>query len=270
MVRKRITELMPFLLPLRVWQRNLFYQISLRLDKNKYAKKIGRLLDYEVCFEKTLMINENSGYDIKYQKNKVDNLKIISQPMNHILIHPGETFSFCYLSYKAKGKYKEGLVLENNKIVPKKGGGICHLSNLLYYMFLQSPLDIVERHGHRVKSLPNPDKDALEGIDATINSGWLDLKVKNNTPDIYQIVINFTDEFMEGQILSNKESLVSYQIINDNFKYIKKNDKIYESVEVIKITFDKNKKEIARTKLYDEVVEVTYKLPKNVKIEKEN
>ena len=86
MARKRITELMPFLLPLRVWQRNLFYQIGLRLDKNKYAKKIGRLLDYEVCFEKTLMINENSGYDIKYQKNKVDNLKIISQPMNHILI----------------------------------------------------------------------------------------------------------------------------------------------------------------------------------------
>lgn len=42
--------------------------------------------------------------------------------MNHILIYPGETFSFCYLIKNAKkyGKYKDGLILIDGKIVAKK------------------------------------------------------------------------------------------------------------------------------------------------------
>ena len=69
MARKRLTQLFQFLLPLRVWQRNLFYQIGMRFDGNKYSKNIGENLKYEICKSKTLMINENSGHDIIYQKN---------------------------------------------------------------------------------------------------------------------------------------------------------------------------------------------------------
>ena len=87
MRRKRLTEIMPFLIPLRIWQRNLFYHIGMKFDKNKYSKEFSEeLLPYEVCKSDTLMINEESGHDIIYQKNKVHNLKIISKTMNKILI----------------------------------------------------------------------------------------------------------------------------------------------------------------------------------------
>lgn len=270
MKRKRLTQIFPLLIPIRIWQRNLFYQIGLYLDKNKYAKTVGDFLPYEIAKEKTFMINEESGYDIIYQKNKVDNLKITSMTMNKILIYPNETFSFCYLSKNSKkyGKYKEGLVLIDGHIVPRIGGGICHLSNLLYYTFLHTPLTIVERHGHKIKSFPNPDKNSLDGVDATISSGWLDLKVRNDTNNIYQIVIDFDDNYMYAKILSDNNLNKKISIINDNFKYIKKNNKIYESVEVIKIIKDKkSNKEIKRQKLYDEVIEVGYELPKDVKVE---
>lgn len=274
MARKRLTQIMPFLTPLRLWQRNLFYHIGMEFDKNIYSKNFSKeLLPYEVCSSQTLMINEESGHDIIYQKNKVHNLKIISKTMNKILIYPHETFSFCYLSKNSKkyGKYKKGLVLVDNKIVPRVGGGICHLSNLLYYVFLISPLTIVERHGHKIKSFPNPDKDSLEGIDATISSGWLDLKVRNDSENIYQIVIDFDDEYMYAKILSDKETNLSSIIINDNFKYIKKNEKIFESVSVIKETSDKNTgKKLEKKKLYDEIVEVNYELPEDVNIEEMN
>ena len=247
MARKRLTQLFPFLLPLRVWQRNLFYQIGMRFDGNKYSKNIGENLKYEICKSKTLMINENSGHDIIYQKNKVENLKIANQTMNH---------------------YKDGLILVDGKIVAKKGGGICHLSNLLYYLFLMSPLTVVERHGHKIKSFPNPDKSSLEGIDATISSGWLDLKVKNETNNIYQIDISFDENYMYGKILSDKESTIDYKIVNGNLNYIKENNKIYECVEVIRIEIDKKtKKEIKKEKLYDEKVLIKYELPSDVKVE---
>lgn len=198
------------------------------------------------------------------------NLKIANQTMNHILIYPNETFSFYYLVRNSRkyGSYKDGLILVDGKIVAKKGGGICHLSNLLYYLFLMSPLTVVERHGHKIKSFPNPDKSSLEGIDATISSGWLDLKVKNETNNIYQIDISFDENYMYGKILSDKESTIDYKIVNGNLNYIKENNKIYECVEVIRIEIDKKtKKEIKKEKLYDEKVLIKYELPSDVKVE---
>lgn len=270
-MRKRLTQIMPFLIPIRSWQKKFFYFLKMKFDKNLYSKYFDdELLPYEVSSVKSVLINENSGYDIKFQINKIDNLKITSKTMNKLLILPGETFSFCNLSrkYKKYGKYKEGLVLIDNKIVPKIGGGICGLSNLLYYAFLLTPLSIIERHGHNVKSLPNAKSSDLEGIDATISSGWKDLKVKNNTANTYQILIEFDEEYMYIKILSNSKQKEKTNIINENFKYIKKNEKIYESVDVVKEIRDIKSNELKeKIKLYNEMIEVTYKLPENVKIE---
>lgn len=266
MKRKRITQLFPFLLPIRRWQRNLFYNIQMFFDKNTYSKKIGERLPYTVCHTKTFMMNENSGHDMIYQKNKVHNLKIASQTMNHILIYPNETFSFCYLIKNSNkyGKYKDGLVLVNGKIVAQKSGGLCHLSNLLYYLFLMSPLLIIERHGHQAKSFPNPDPESLEGIDATINSGWLDLKVKNETSNIYQIEISFDEEYMYGSILSNEKSLVEYKITNENIKYIKENEKIFEYVSIVRTEIDKKTKQaIKKEELYQEKIQILYDISKD-------
>lgn len=273
MKRKRLTQIFPFLLPIRVWQRKLFYNIGMKFDKNTYSNKFGDLLKYEICNTKTSMINKNSGQDIIYQKNKVDNLKIASKTMNHILIYPGETFSFCYLIKNAKkyGKYKDGLILIDGKIVAKKGGGLCHLSNMLHYLFLMSPLTVIERHGHKMKSFPDPDKTAKQGIDSTISSGWLDLKVKNETNNIYQIDIYFDEEYMYGKILSNKESDVAYVISNENLRYVRQNNKIYEIVDIVRAEIDKNTNmQIKKEKLYSEKVEITYELSKDIKIEESN
>lgn len=270
MARKRLTQIFPFLLPIRIWQRNLFYRIEMQLDGNQYAKTFGKKLPYEVCKAKTLMINEKSGHDIRFQKNKVENLKIASQTMNHILIYPGETFSFCNVIKNSKkyGEYKEGLILVNDKIIAKKGGGLCHLSNLLHYLFLMSPLTVTERHGHKEKSFPDPDRTAIQGIDATINSGWLDLKVKNETNNIYQIDLSFDENYMYGCILSDKESSVDYVISNENLKYQKCDNKIYELVSVVRREIDKQtQKEAKKEKLYDEKVLIAYELPKNVEVE---
>lgn len=271
MGRKRLTQILPFLLPLRIWQKNLFYRIGMKFDGNEYAKTFGEKLDYEICNAKTLMINKDSGHDIIFQKNKVENLKIASKTMNHILIYPNETFSFYYLSKNSKkyGKYKDGLILVDGKIIAKEGGGLCHLSNLLHYIFLMSPLTVTERHGHKIKSFPNPDKSSLEGIDATISGGWLDLRAKNETNDIYQIDISFDDEYMYGRILSNKKPTVDYKIINEDLHYVEENDKIFECVSVVRVQTDKQDKSISNhKKLYDEKVFIEYELPEDVVIKK--
>ena len=41
MARKRLTQLFPFLLPLRQWQRKKCCYLKMRLDKNHYADTIS-------------------------------------------------------------------------------------------------------------------------------------------------------------------------------------------------------------------------------------
>lgn len=270
MARKRVTQIFPCLIPLRTWQRNVFYNISMYFDQNVYAKEFGYTLSNVVSKVQTKMINENSGQDMIYQQNKVYNLKIASKTMDHILIQPGEVFSFCNLVKHSKryGKYKEGLILVDGKIVAKSGGGICHLSNMLHELFLKSPLTVIERHGHETKSFPEPDANALQGVDATISSGWLDLKVKNETDDIYQIIITFDDTYMYGTLLCDVNHNVSYKLKNENLKYIKQNHHIYESVDVVRESYDRQSNQmLKREKLYTEKVEVTYTLDRDIKVE---
>ena len=86
MSRKRLTQVFPFLLPLRKWQRKKLFYLKMQLDGRRYAKKKSDQLLPNVVFEtSSLMLNENSGFDMKYQINKVHNLKLaVGRPPREI------------------------------------------------------------------------------------------------------------------------------------------------------------------------------------------
>jgi len=242
----------------------------MKTDGNKYADDIlEAALPYEVFSTSALMVNENSGHDIVYQYNKVHNLKLAGKTINHLLIEPGQTFSFWIRVRHADEKepYKEGLVLVNDKIIGEYGGGLCQLSNLLFWMFLHTPLSIVERHGHAIESFPTTTHDLPYGTDATINEGWLDLKVKNNTEHFFQIEITFDEKNIYGSILSDARPGYQYEIYNRDVHYYRKNNAIYQasSVDCRKTHFVTG--ETLDHHLYDSVCEIGYELPENINIE---
>ena len=111
MKRKRLTQVFPFLLPIRKWQRKKLFYLEMLIDGNKYAKNKSEALLPNTVFEtSSLMMNENSGFDMKYQINKVHNLKLAARTINKVIIEPNETFSFWQLVRWADHheKYKDG------------------------------------------------------------------------------------------------------------------------------------------------------------------
>ncbi len=267
MKKKRITERFPFLLPIRKFQRNVFFYTQMKMDSNKYSRKTSKdALEYKVFSTKSKMINTESGYDIKYQINKVDNLKLVAKTINKIIIRPNETFSFWILAKDAKkyGKYKEALAMVNNQITPVEGGGLCQISNLLFWIFLHAPLTIVERHPHSAETMPQPKGDIPEGVDATIAEGWLDLKVKNETQETFQLAIEFDDEFIHGTILSDTFQDVLYTVESENLKYTKEDKKIYRYNEIYKIGQDFFRKNIVSREL---VLENKYEIRYDIESE---
>ena len=270
MSRKRVTQLFPWLLPLRKKQRKLCFYLGMRLDRRHYSSKQAEtLLPYQL-FETTCpMYNHETGFDMVYQENKVFNLKLAANTLNNLVICPGETFSF-WKSVRYADRdtpYKDGLVVADGKLQTLPGGGLCQMSNLLFWLFLHTPLTIIERHGHMIKDFPDPPSDAPIGVDAAISEGWLDLKVQNNTNYTFQIAISFDEKNITGCILTDTEPAVTYQITNGKPLYYRKEGRIFEEVDIIQNLVSLSDRKCVSSKLlYRNCCEIGYQLPDDVEL----
>lgn len=265
MNRKRITQLFPFLLPLRKAQRKLCFYLRMHFDAHRYAKtRSARLLAHCAYKCETNLLNENTGFDIQYQQNKIFNLQLAAETMNGLLIHPHETFSFWQLVRHAEQnqRFKDGLSVVNGQLTTVRGGGLCHLSNFLFWMFLHSPLTLVERHPHRIKDFPSPDAKEPDSVDATVSEGWLDLKVKNDTELTFQIDLSFADAILHGRLLTDQAMSSRYEIANRDKQFFKREGRIFEHVSVCRQCIDYSTGQLLPEQLlYSDIFEIGYPLP---------
>ena len=240
-MRKRLTERFPWLLPVRRRQRILFFYIGMRFDRKPYAYVQSSEALPEVIFTSSCPVfNEKTGFDMIYQENKLHNLRLAARKINGLLIRPGETFSFWNRVRHADKDvpYKDALTEINGVLQTEYGGGLCMLSNMLNWIFLHSPLTLTERHGHFKKDFPEPESDALVGVDATVAEGWKDFCVRNDTKMTFQIGIAFDDNNIIGTVFASDDPRCQYVVKNENLHYAKAGDAVTETVDVIRNTID--------------------------------
>lgn len=180
-----------------------------------FAKEIKKeFLPVEVFSHRTIMLRILKDVDIRLQNNKVVNLKIAIKNLNGLVIEPGQIFSFWRQVKKpTKGKgYLEGMILQNGKVISGTGGGLCQLSNLLYWMTLHTPLTIVERWRHGYDVFPDVDRDQPFGSGATCAYPSMDLGIKNNTGQRFQLSLEITNGYLAGKWLSARPVKFRYEI----------------------------------------------------------
>ena len=273
MAGKSLTQRFPFLLPLRQKQRKWFYYARMRLDANRYARRIDAERLPFVLFEaRSLLINRNTGCDMQLQKNKVFNLKLAARTIDQVVVEPGETFSFYWLARHADREqpYREGLALLYGKLVGSYGGGLCQLSNLLHWVFLHTPLTVTERHGHRVEAFPAADADLPQGVDATLNEGWLDLRARNDTEFRMQIEIGFDERYLIARVRSDRAARTRYDVFNDGVRYIRRGGRVIQRAPVCRRETDLQTGRQRTVRLYVNETEIGYPLPEGTPVEEEN
>ena len=271
MSRKRLTQMFPWLLPLRKRQRRLLFYLKMRFDKHRYSRTLAadKNMPYQLFASSCALYNHSTGFSMTYQENKVFNLKLVAQQMDGLLIYPGETFSFWQLARYADKKtpYKDGLTVENGKLTVSPGGGLCQMSNSLFWLFLHTPLTIIERHGHGIKEFPEPNSDEIKGVDATVAEGWLDLKVSNETDNTYQIRISFDEENITTAIYTLYQPQLRYRVGNGPLRYWQQGDTIYEEIAVLRQAYSYvNEQPMATEPLYTNQCIITYPLPEGTVI----
>lgn len=140
-----------------------------------------------------------------------------------ITLKPGEEFSY----WKSIGKptkekgYIEGMVLNNGQVLTGIGGGLCQLSNLIYWMTLHTPLTVTERWRHGYDVFPDSKRKLPFGSGATCSYPNIDLQIKNNTNQTFQIRLEITKTHLKGEWYSDKPIQQTYKIVerNHNIKH---------------------------------------------------
>jgi len=149
-----------------------------------------------------------------YQYNKITNLEVATKKLNGIVIQPGETFSYWRLIGKPTRKkgYMDGMVLFYGGFKSGIGGGLCQLSNLIYWMTLHTPLQVTERHRHSYDVFPDSNRTQPFGSGATCAYNYLDLRIYNPTDEPYQLNLHLTKEHLVGQWRTTKEPINTYEV----------------------------------------------------------
>ena len=207
---------------LRAFAGKKYYSARRRLFwlrwRSLFARSRGLALGHLWFAHRTPLLRPLKGLDMQYQQNKVVNLRLAAGRLDGLLIRPGEMFSYWNrIGNPTRGKgYLEGMVLEGGRIGTGTGGGLCQLSNLIYWMSLHTPLTVVERHRHGYDVFPDASRTQPFGSGATCCYPHIDLMLRNNTPWTFQLRIRVGEEDLEGEWRSDAPPDRFYEIVERN------------------------------------------------------
>ena len=215
-----------------------FYR-NKRMVSNYFKKHTSKKIPYLDCIiarHQSLLLKKLGDNNEHLQNQKIINLKIASAKIDQIVIEPGQTFSYWYLIGKPKVEdgFVKGMLLSRGQVVEGIGGGLCQLSNLLYWLFLHAPVEVLERYHHSYDVFPDSGRIIPFGSGATVFYNYVDLVVRNISKYPLQLKLWLTDKHLKGQILADHHTPEKYSVREENHLFLKWNGEFFRYNELFR------------------------------------
>ena len=240
--RRLFCEISPTTYKISVFKNILSRDLKDIFSSQEFANsKMDTLLPVLIYRNKSLMRRVLGNVDPMLQENKVINLGLSAPNVTNVLIRRGETFSFWKLAGRCSEKegYKKGLVISSGKVSEGIGGGICQFTNLIHFMVLHSPMDIVEHHHHDGMDLfPDFGRQIPFGTGTSIMYNYLDYRFKNNTDTTFQLITYVTDKYLCGELRANRSLDIRYHIRTEDEYFSREAGIVYRNGFVFREQID--------------------------------
>lgn len=254
MRRKLFCELSPLTYKISVkksiWERNRKdKKLNLTFAQNVQEEPLPHLL-----YKHNSLIRRKLG-DVRsdLQDNKAVNLALSTPKVNKVVIQPGETFSFWRLVGPCSEKlgYKEGLMVGREEEARSGiGGGMCQFTNLIHWMILHTPLEIIEHHHHDgVDMFPDFGRKVPFGTGTSIVYNYLDYRFYNNSEQAFQLITYTNDTYLYGEIRTEKPLDQKIHIDVENEFFSREKGIVYRNSEVYQRFIDKATGNIVKKRL---------------------
>jgi len=180
----------------------------------KFAKVSENQLEHEHFAYQTPLLRKLKDVDMFLQNNKITNLRIAVAKLDGVILHPGETLSYWKLIGKPTRRkgYLPGMMLDKGTVKAGVGGGLCQLSNLIYWMTLHTPLTVIERHRHSYDVFPDSGRTQPFGSGATCFYNYGDLMIRNDTAQAFRLKLDVGESHLRGAWLSSAPTKHRYEV----------------------------------------------------------
>lgn len=115
------------------------------------------------------------------QRGKEGNVGLAARALDGIVVAPGQVFSYHHAIGRPSRRrgFRPGLELRDGRPDVGVGGGLCQVSNGLYWTAVQAGMRIVERHRHGLDLFPDHRRTVPFGCGATVVYRNADLRFQN-------------------------------------------------------------------------------------------
>lgn len=231
----RLTERYPMLFPLAVQAHRARRRWQWLTSGTPWAsERADHVLPHRVKKHKSLLLRQLGESEMWLQHNKVRNLELASTRVDRILIRPGETLSFNKVvgNCTRRRGYVEGMKLSNGDAESGVGGGICQLANLLHWMFLHSPLTVVERSEHSFDPFPDHGRVLPWGVGCSIVYNYVDLVVRNDTDVTFQLLVHVGHRHLHGELRASAQMPHSYSVFARDEEFLRYDGRVFRRNEI--------------------------------------
>ena len=204
---------------IRIWLGTACYGTARKLNWLVHASWFARQqvppLPFLQFAHHTPLLRKLKDVDMQYQYNKIINLRLAANKLNGVVVRPGESLSYWRQIGKPtrRAGYTDGMVLRGGKVCSGVGGGLCQLSNLIFWMTLHTPLTVAERHRHGYDVFPDANRTQPFGSGATCFYPHGDLVIQNHTEEAFQLMVWVGEENLYGEWRAMSLPAAQYHIV---------------------------------------------------------
>ena len=249
---KRLSEMNPVFYALAEKKENIRKSLKDQFSTTKFAESlVEEGLPVVISSHESGLIKRGKGIDVTLQENKAVNIRLACACLNGLLIRPGEVFSFWRLvgnPSPARG-YKNGRVIIGNQLRPGPGGGLCNLANLIHWMVIHSPLEVVEFHNHSDALAPDEHGRVPFSAGTSVSYSFVDYRFRNNTDQDIQLLTWCDGDKLYGELRCTEGFPWFYRMVEEGHHFHKEGDKYYRISKIYKETTDRRTGEVIRKDL---------------------
>lgn len=145
---------------------------------------------------------------------KAANLKVGVACIDGYVLSPGQRLSLWRHIGRPtlKRDFAVGPGMRDGRTVPALGGGLCQLSNLVYWMTLHTPMTVIERYRHPYDLFPDADRTQPFGTGATIQWPTHDLVIENTSQITFRLTVTLKKTELTGAWTSDTPVRVRYEV----------------------------------------------------------
>jgi vancomycin resistance protein VanW len=148
------------------------------------------------------------------QQGKEANVALAASKLDGLVIAANEVFSYHHAVGRTTRRrgFRKGMELQNGDKTASWGGGLCQVSNSLYWVAVRAGMRIVERHRHGLDLFPDHERTVPFGCGATVVYNYADFRFENPLPQPVSLRARVEDGALVCELWTNGDPGFRFEV----------------------------------------------------------